>query len=311
MMTLAMSSLLVLVGVFGVGKVNTSGAPANVAPLVVEVDAGHLQLTPADQESVFRTVAPFRVHAGSILPRWRVVAQAGPISEPRGGNARRKLNPPRISLIPARAIDNPGQAWTGKTVPLDGTTVIAAGGQTGGRILEINTFDLLVEVDPMSAPGQYQGSLRIVPEMPGGNDAPAPMSVDFEWNVVELLAVDVNSEEMSFGNTGPGEHDCLAPVTLTIHSNHYEAELVIVMEPLVGVDHDASLPPDSSCLGWGDNPAAAENSANNVPWGHNDVRIVVGPGSHKIAIHGRINLSMSQTAGRYSGRIVITSRVIN
>jgi hypothetical protein len=310
LMACLFSCLVVLVGTVGIGEASPPGRTEKPEPLVIQIEAGHLQMTPIDQGSVFRSTAPFRVHAGSILPRWRIVAIMGPISEPSGANSGRHLRPPQVSLKPAHALDNPGKSWTGSDLLIEGSSIIALGGPTSGRIHEINAFDLVVDVDPLSAPGQYQGSLMIVPEIPGASPLQGD-EVYFEWNIVELLSVDTQTDLMDFGMAGVGATDCLNPAVFMVYSNHYEAEIMVSMEPLTGVDNGVTLAPEVSTIGWGFDPAAARQNTMSAPFGQNDLRIVLGPGEHKIAVHARLQLSSGEPAGRYSGRIVITSRVIN
>lgn len=310
MMTFLLSSLVVLVGAAGFGEANPSERTGNPEPLVIQVEAGRLQMAPTSQENVFRSKAPFRVHAGSVLPRWRVVAILGPISEPGGANMERHLRPPQVSLKPARALDNPGKTWTGNDLLIEGSSVIALGGPTSGRIHEINAFDLVVDIDPLSAPGQYQGSLRIVPEIPGASPLQGD-EVYFEWNIVELLSVNMLTDLMDFGMAGIGETECMNPAVFWVYSNHHEAEILVSMEALTGVDNGVTLAPEVSTIGWGFDPAMALQNALSAPFGRNDIRFVLGPGQHKIAVHARLQLSSGEPAGRYSGRIVITSRVIN
>jgi hypothetical protein len=168
---------------------------------------------------------------------------------------------------------------------------------------------LVVEADPLSAPGLYRGSLRVVPEAPG-MPRQDEYVIDYEWEVVELLAVQVQTDVMEFGNAGPGITECRYPAVFWVHSNHWEAEIVVSMEPLTGVNNSVTLPNTATCIGWGLDAGSARQSALSAPFGQNELRFVLGPGAHKIAIHSRVQLSVAEPAGTYTGRIVITSRVI-
>lgn len=280
------------------------GAP-HAAPLVVEVDATRLELQPVS-DGVFRS-QPFRVMAGSILPKWRISVVP---DRPTGPPSHAKIAAPRVSLVPTRDLANPGKAYGGSAIVLDGATVVAMGGPTGGRIHEINSFSLMVECDPLSAPGWYRGSLRIVPEVPGGGIPEQRIEMDYDWNVVELLAVDVKGRLLDFGTTGPGIAESRNVVSFEVFSNHHEAEILVEMQPLARDGDGALLPPTVTAIGIGPDVIAAKQDAAGAPMGRNEIRIVTGPGRHLYVISGRVELSPLEPAGSYSGMIVITSRVI-
>jgi len=275
------------------------------APLVIEVDATHLDLQPVS-EGLYRS-QPFRIMAGSILPRWRISVLP---DRPTGPASLAKVAPPRVLLVPSRDLGNPGKAYGGAALALDGATVVAVGGPTGGRIHEINSFSLMVESDPLSAPGLYRGSMRIIPEVPGGGAPRQQFQMDYEWNVVELLAVDVKGHVLDFGTTGPGISESRNVVSFEVFSNHQEAEILVEMQPLARDGDGELLPPSVTCIGYGSDPIAARQDAASAPFGRNEIRIVVGPGRHLYAISGRVQLSPLEPAGTYNGLIVITSRVI-
>jgi hypothetical protein len=280
------------------------------APLVFDVDVRSLELQPTDRPGVFEST-PFHIEIGSIVPRWRISAIPGPVSVPAGAD-RGITAPPRVSLVPERALGNPGKAYTGGPIALDATAVVAAGGATGGRIREVNAYRVMVENPPAATHGRYRGSLRLVPEVPGGGRAPYDVEMSYDWVVLEHLSVTVASgQTLEFGDVIPGIHESVNHSIIEVYSNYTEAEVEVQMQPLVDQEAGVELPPTATCIGWGPDVATARENAASAPFGRNKVTIVTGPGHpNSFAICGRLQLTFEDRAGRYDGQIVITSRVI-
>lgn len=281
--------------------------PPRETPLVIEVDSPHLRMHAID-EGVFQS-NPFRLSAGSVLPRWRVSMIPGPIDGPASDSPALT---PKVTLVPDRDLGDPGRPFQGTGIELDDRITIASGGPTGGRVRDINTFSLVVECDPLSRPGDYNGSMRLVPEVPGRIEPLHEIVLDYEWNVVELLAIRVRGEQLlDFGVAGPGIIESENFVIVEVFSNHLESTVRVEMPELVSASGEYSIPGTTTCIGYGTDSSSARQAAQNSSFGTNEQFIATGPGYSVFWICGRINLTHGIPASSYSGYMVLTAQVTN
>jgi hypothetical protein len=284
-------------------------APTRGGPLHVNVDLQKLDLEQHGPDGTFAS-QPFHVRVGSVFPRWRLRVE-GEIEMTPGSGSEVPVDDPRILLKPERALDDPTKEHRGGGLAVDAGAILALGGNTGGRVRQVNTFRLIVECDPLSPPGAYQGIIRILPDVPRRRALPEAARIDFEWNVVELLEVKVQQQALEFGTVGSEVTESLNQVTFMVHSNHRAAEIVVQMHPLQNQNTEGVLPESVTCIGYGPDPRSAQENARAAPLGQNEFRLTVGAGSHKFAIAGRAKLDFAPPVGQYVGQIVFTSQVTN
>ncbi len=278
--------------------------PPQAEPLVVELDIPSGKLHMDQVGDYYISQAPVMIRAGSIIPRWRISCEAGQAVDQAGSI----IDADRFEIIFESNKLNSGLPSKGEPINLGYRSVLVEGGITGPRMLDVCSFYIRAEIDPYTPAGYYRGEVRIDPEIPGA----APQRgyvIPYEFQTVELLAVDVLTDMVDFGSQVVGTFDNRAPAVFWIYSNHHESVIDVHLTQMENPETGALLPNDSTLIGWGNSPAEARNNALNLPFGANDLSITVGPGQHKIAVHARLQLTTEALAGNYSGRIEITSRV--
>lgn len=281
-----------------------AGTQPQAEPLVVELDIPSSILHMEQVGDYFVSPAPVMVKVGSIMPRWRISCEATDAVGPNGSI----ITTDQFEIVFESNKLNFGTPSKGEPLNLGHRSVLVEGGITGPRMLDVCSFFIRANIDPYTPAGTYRGEVRIDPEIPG--DSPQRgYTIPYDFQTVELLAVDVLTDVMEFGSMTVGTFDNRAPAVFWVYSNHHEAVIDVHLTQMENPETGALLPNDTTLIGWGESPAEARNNALNLPFGANDLSIIVGPGQHKIAVHARMQLTTTALAGNYSGRIEITSRV--
>jgi len=285
-------------------------------PVVVYLSDAAVVLAEGKAPGEFELKKPVTVTVGSWLTRWSISCEAEPAVGP--GNA--VIPPEDIYVLPVKSPENSRKKYSGSPMSLAKPVLIADGGATSRKMVEVNTLHLNVRTDPLKPAGTYRGTVRIHREIPGSlsgkSRRPPKMSpkskpggkkeyvgvLSFALTIPEYVNFSMDPEGLQFASLIPGIREAVKPVAFQVESNS-DIEVNVTLPELTRQDGEGTIPDSQICIGAGDTPQDALRDAKGKQFGENTVRWKCTPGKHTIYLFSRLNITIRIPAGRYGGVI--------
>jgi len=288
-------------------------------PVVVYLSDAAVVLAEGKAPGEFELKKPVTVTVGSWLTRWSISCEAEPAVGP--GNAI--IPPEDIYVLPVKSPENSRKKYSGSPMSLAKPVLIADGGATSRKMIEVNSVHLKIKTDPLKPAGTYRGTVRIHREIPGSLSGKSrrppkmrPKSkgpgkeeyvgvLSFALTIPEYVNFSMDPEGLQFGSLIPGVREAVKPVAFQVESNS-DIEVNVTLPELTRQDGEGTIPGSQICLGIGETAQDALRDAKAKEFGDNAIIWKGKPGTHTLHLFSKLNITMDIKPGTYGGTIDVT-----
>jgi len=292
------------VGDSGVSDVSSSDTEC-VEPVRITLSDHEVVLEEGKSPGEFHSSEPIVVTVGSFLPRWRLFCAA----EAAIGQEGAKIPPKEVFVILSKLPKNPKKHFVSPPVCLDNPVLIADGGMTRGRMVDVNALTIMVKFDPIKPPGEYVGRMRLMLEIEKEGKLIAGPEFRYRFRHRGYATIALDPEGMQFGMLEQGINGAENVPWVTIETNRCDLEINVVMSELLRDDKRANIPTSVMCLAWGESPTQARQNALAVDFGENSFVWYCETGKHTIYLFSRLKIDLGIRPGDYTGMINVMSSI--